>query len=213
MLVLCSNGLSSKKLLDYSARKFSGCKTAALVVTADNVYKENNRNVERCLFELKELGLSAEIFDLDKQQAELLKEYDVVEFIGGNPFYLLNAIKESKAEDVLKFIADKKVLIGWSAAAFVFGPTLELVNRYSPELNYMKQNDMNGISLTCTEVLPHYGSFKKKFERFEEKCREYEKEKDIHVIRINDGDGVFIDGTKKIIVRKSVVDNLILGFK
>lgn len=201
MLVLCSNGLSSKKLLNYLGKKTKSCKTAALVVTADNVYKENNRNVKRCVEELETLGLSADIFDLDKQPAELLAEYDVVEFIGGNPFYLLNSIRESKAENILRFIADKKILIGWSAAAFVFGPTLKLVNRYSPELNFLKLNDLSGISLTDKEVLSHYSSFKKKFERFEERCREYEKEYEVNVIRINDGEGVFIDGDKTVMVK------------
>ena len=38
MLVLCSNGLSSKEMLSYIRDKVSACKTAALVVTADNEY-------------------------------------------------------------------------------------------------------------------------------------------------------------------------------
>ena len=42
MLVLCSNGLSSKKIKEYISEKSVSCKTAALVVTADNEYKENN---------------------------------------------------------------------------------------------------------------------------------------------------------------------------
>lgn len=41
MLVLCSNGLSSEKILAYTKDKVCTCKTAALVVTADNEYKEN----------------------------------------------------------------------------------------------------------------------------------------------------------------------------
>ncbi len=207
MLILCSNGLSSKKLIKHALKITSDCKTAALVVTADNIYKENNRNVKRCLEELKSLGLSSDIFDLDNQPADLLADYDVVEFIGGNPFYLLNSIRENNAEDTLRFIADNKILIGWSAAAFVFGPTLELVNRYSPELNFLNLDNLNGISLTETEVLSHYNTFKKKFDRFEEICREYEKQYGVSVIRINDGDGVFIDGNIIKTVKKSVFES------
>ena len=40
MLVLCSNGLSSKEILAYTREKVNYCKTAVLVVTADNEYKE-----------------------------------------------------------------------------------------------------------------------------------------------------------------------------
>ena len=193
MLVLCSNGLSSKILLETISSKIVGCKTAALVVTADNEYKERNYHVPRAIAELEALNLRVDIFDLDKQAADLLLNYDVVEFIGGNPYYLLRSIRENNAFEILKDISANKILIGWSAAAFVFGPTLELVNCYSPEMNFMGLTDLSALSLTNIQVLPHYSKFLTRFEQFEEKCRAYEKQRNVNVIRINDGDGVFID--------------------
>ena len=193
MLVLCSNGLSSKKIKEYISEKSVSCKTAALVVTADNEYKENNYHVSRCVEELESLGLSVDTFDLDKQPADLLLDYDVVEFIGGNPYYLLHSIRVNNAEEILRKIATNKILVGWSAAAFVFSPTLELVNSYSPEMNFLGLTDLKGLSLTNIQVLPHYSKFLKKIERFEEKCCIYEEKYNVNVIRINDGDGVFID--------------------
>ena len=194
MLVLCSNGLSSETLLARTGEQTAGCKTAALVVTADNEYKESNYHVPRCVSELQELNLHVDVFDLDHQSASLLLNYDVVEFIGGNPYYLLHSIQEHNAADVLRKIATDKILIGWSAAAFAFGPTLELVNRYSSEMNFLGLTDLNGISLTEVQVLPHYSKYLTRFEQFEEKCCIYEKEHHVNVIRLNDGDGVFIDG-------------------
>lgn len=194
MLVLCSNGLSSKILLETISSKIVGCKTAALVVTADNEYKENNYHVPRCTSELEALNLSVDFFDLDMQPAELLLNYDVVEFIGGNPYYLLHSIRENNAFEILKDISANKILIGWSAAAFVFGPTLDLVNCYSPEMNFIGLTDLRALSLTNIQVLPHYSKFLTRFEQFEEKCRAYEKQHNVNVIRINDGDGVFFDG-------------------
>lgn len=193
MLVLCSNGLSSEKLLAQLKEKTAGCKTAALVVTADNVYKESNYHVPRCVSELQALNLRVDIFDLDHQSAALLLDYDVVEFIGGNPYYLLHSIREHNAADILRKIATGKILIGWSAAAFVFGPTLELVNRYSPEMNFLGLTDLSGLAITNIQVLPHYSKFLTRFEQFEETCCIYEKEHHVDVIRLNDGDGVFID--------------------
>lgn len=200
MLILCSNGLSSKPLLLHMQNNISDCKSAALVVTADNEYKEKNYHVNRCVKELAELNLSVDIFDLDKQPAEQLFNYDVVEFIGGNPFYLLNSIRENHAEIILQELAQKKILIGWSAAAFVFSPTLELVNCYSPEMNFLKLSDLKGLALTNVEILPHYSKFIKRFEHFEEICCRYEKENHTNVIRINDGEAVFIDGEKVTII-------------
>ena len=40
------------------------------------------------------------------------------------------------------------------AAAFALGPTLELVNRYSPEMNFLGLTDLHGLSLTEVQVLP-----------------------------------------------------------
>ena len=201
MLLLCSNGLSSEKLLGHVRLAAAGCKTAALVVTADNEYKERNYHVSRCIDELQSLGLRAVTFDLDSQSAGLLLEYDVVEFIGGNPFYLLHAIRRSGAEPVLRQIAETKLLIGWSAAAFVFGPSLELASRYSPEMNFLRLTDLTGLTLTDVEVLPHYSKFLNRIPRFEETCRAYEVERHITVIRLDDGDGVWLDGNGRPLSR------------
>ena len=194
MLVLCSNGLSSNALISRVREKLCDCKTAALVVTADNEYKENNYHVQRCIAELESLNLKVDLFDLDKQAAEELLSYDVVEFIGGNPYYLLQAIRNSHAEPVLRDIANNKILIGWSAAVFVFSPTLELVNRYTPEMNFMNLTDLTALGLTDIEVLPHYNKFLKRFEQFEEQCLAYEEEHRVKVIRLNDGEGIIING-------------------
>ncbi len=198
MLILCSNGLSSERLRTCIRSKMVGCRTSALVVTADPEYKENNYHVPRCVSELQALNLTVDIFDLDKQPADLLLNYDVVEFIGGNPYYLLDSIRKTDSIEILRKIATTKILIGWSAAAFVFGPTLELVNRYSPEMNFVGLTDLSGLSLTDIQVLPHYSKFLSRLNHFEEICRVYEKEHNINIIRINDGDGVLIDSDSYI---------------
>lgn len=201
MLILCSNGLSSKNLQECVQQQLAGCKSAALIVTADNVYKEHNYHVPRCIKELETLGLSVNILDLDKDPPETLLNHDVVEFIGGNPFYLLHSIRACHAEAVLQTIADKKLLIGWSAAAFVFGPTLELVNTYSPEMNFLNLKDLHALAITDVEVLPHYGKFSSLFDRFEERCCEYETSRKVNVIRLNDGDGFFVSHSAHFLIR------------
>ena len=192
MLLLCSNGLSSKTLLTEMGARLHNCKSAALVVTADPIYKENNYHVPRCISELKSLGVRVDTFDLDRQTPDQLMNYDVVEFIGGNPYYLLDAVRRTGSSEILLNLSLHKVLIGWSAAAFVFGPTLALVDRYSPEMNTFGLEDLNGLSLTSHMVLPHYDRFLRKFDHFEEICQSFENEFQVNVIRMNDGDGVFI---------------------
>jgi len=202
MLILCSNGLSSPALQAHVRPCLTDCKKAALVVTADNEYKAQNYHVPRCTQELEAFHLAVDIFDLDSDAPELLLHYDVVEFIGGNPFYLLHSIRSHHAEEILQTLAMEKVLIGWSAAAFVFGPTLELVNTYSPEMNFIRLSDLTALALTDTEVLPHYSKFCSRFDRFEERCREYEQAHGVQVIRLNDGDGLCIDNATQELVRR-----------
>ena len=148
-----------------------------------------------------QLGLTVDIIDIDAAEAKKLLKYDVIEFIGGNPFYLIDSVRKTQAEDILRTISKEKILIGWSAAAFVFGPSLLLVNEYSPEMNIAGIEDLNGLHLTNAEVLPHYSRFISRFERFEERCAAYEKEHHTNVIRLNDGDGLFIDGENQLLIK------------
>ena len=201
MLILCSNGLSSPILQAHIKQYLTDCKTASLVVTADNEYKELNYHVPRCKKELEALNLTVDIFDLDKDAPALLLNYDVVEFIGGNPFYLLHSIRSHRAEEILQTLAAEKVLIGWSAAAFVFGPTLELVNSYSPEMNFMGLSKLTALALTNTEVLPHHSKFCSRFNWFEDRCQKYEQTHNVKVVRLNDGDGLCIDHAAQTLVR------------
>ena len=55
MLLLCSNGLTSSALPDALAPHTARCKTAALVVTADDQYKAANHHVPRCIEDLRRL--------------------------------------------------------------------------------------------------------------------------------------------------------------
>ena len=202
MLLLCSNGLSSDPLLEALRPRIGKCKKAALVVTADNEYKEKNYHVSRCVYELESLKLSVDLFDLDTQPAHQLLNYDVVEFIGGNPYYLLHSIRSHEAEEILRKIASERILIGWSAAAFVFGPTLELVNRYSPEMNFLGLTDLSALALTGIQVLPHYHKFMGRFPNLEETCKAYEMAYGVDVVRLDDGDGILIDQRETVVIRK-----------
>ena len=189
MIVLTSNGLSGERLMTEMKKHINGGK-AAVVVTADNVYKEKNYHVERLTKELQALGLSVECFDFDCQSPAELAEYDVVELIGGNPYYLLHSIRTNGFASVLGDFAANKYIIGCSAGALVLTPSLELIDKYSPEMNTIPLDDLSACHLTDVQILPHYSKFIHKFEYFEERCRQYEVENGCSVIRLNDGEGV-----------------------
>ena len=69
MIALLSNGITSEALKNALSKYINTLSSAAVVVTADNEYKERNYHVPREINELKEFGLSVDTFDLDTQDA------------------------------------------------------------------------------------------------------------------------------------------------
>lgn len=192
MIIMTSDGLSSGRLMQ-EAKRYVRPGRAALVVTADPVYKERNYHVPRLTRELEALGLSVELFDFDTQMPQDLSEYGVVEMIGGNPYYLLNAILTRGFKAALTELAQERCLIGCSAGSVVMTPTLKLIDQYSPEMNLVGLENLTALGLTDVQILPHYSKFLARYEHFEAKCAQYERENQCSVIRLNDGEAVIID--------------------
>ncbi len=177
MIILTSNGLSSDKLLNEVKKHILvDMKKAALIVTADEIYKEKNRHVLRLTNELKSIGLSVDYFDIDYQNPELLENYDVIELIGGNPYYLLNSLNISNAKRILKKLSKTKIIIGCSAGSLVLQSSIDIIDMYSPEMNQtIKLQDFTTLDLVDVVILPHYNRFIKKYKDFEKIARQYEK--------------------------------------
>ncbi|MBQ8404515.1 MAG: Type 1 glutamine amidotransferase-like domain-containing protein [Clostridia bacterium] len=200
MLILTSNGLTSEILLN-SARKYINGGKAALIVTADNEYKEKNHNVPHLSCELAALGLEVELFDFDKQTPAELEKYDVAEMIGGNPYYLLHSIRKNGFVKILSDFAENKCLIGSSAGSLVMTPSIDLVDMFSPEMNIVNLNDLSACNLTDIRIVPHYSKFIARFDGLEEKCVQYEKANACKLIRLEDGEAVIVRQEKTEIIR------------
>ena len=201
MIALLSNGITSEALRNALREYIAPLSSAAVVVTADNEYKERNYHVSRVVDALEEYGLSVDTFDLDTQDASELLKYDVVEFIGGNPYYLLNSIYVHNASAVIKQLAEERVLLGWSAGAMVFTPSIEIVDKLTPEINIVPLDDLEGLCLTNTHLIPHYNKFLKRFDKLEDICKAYEQDHNCSVVRLNDGDGIIIDNGIETLIK------------
>lgn len=190
MILLCSNGLTSQVLLKEAGKFCSPGAKAALVVTADPVYKEKNYHVARSVQQLEYLGCQVDIFDFDTMPAETLLSYQVVEMIGGNPYYLLASIRAHSGESVLRKIAEKGLLIGWSAGAVVLGPTFAVADCFISHLREnVRLDNQECLGITDVQILPHYSQQGD----MEAICQAYEKRNHCSVIRLYDGEGVLVD--------------------
>ena len=203
MIILTSNGLSSEKLLNETQKYVSQNMKAAIVTPASVGYKEKDWHVPRLRNELDQIGVTATCFDFEFDSPEILFHYDLVEIIGGNPFYLLNQVRLRDAKNIFSEIAKNKILIGISAGSIVLQKSIDLIAQYSPEMNNdIQLKDLTGLALTNIEILPHYQRYLSRFDRFEERAKEYEQSNNCSVIRLNDGEGIFIsDGIMSELMR------------
>ena len=107
--------------------------------------------------ELKELGYQVTFLDIKGKSREELKNFmfdkDVLWVRGGNSYYLLKYLKESKFDEVIKdFIASGKPYIGVSAGSYIICPTIEL----STEENKVDLNDLSALGIVPFLIKAHY---------------------------------------------------------
>lgn len=53
-------------------------------------------------------------------------------------------------------------------------------------------SDFKRFGITNLQILPHYSRFIGRFENFEERAKQFEVDNNCNVIRIDDGQGIFI---------------------
>ena len=201
MLLLCSDGITSVSLMNVIKEIPFPKRRAAIVVTADRDAKKQHPHLPRISSFFKQEGFQVDILDLDVNTEQDLRPYDLIEFVGGNPFYLLKQMKQLSLREVLHqlVIADNTLLIGWSAGALVMQRNLHLVAQLTPDMNDVGLTDLEGLGLTDIEIMPHYSSFLNRYDNLEEICRNYEISNQCEVIRLNDQEGILIGNAIKMI--------------
>ena len=194
MVVLTSNGLTSNKLIKEIKPYMKNLQKAVIITTASFPYKENDKHIPLITKELKNLGLSVDYFDFDTDEPELLLQYDVIEINGGNPFYLLAAIKKANAETLIKRISKEKLLIGISAGSIIMQKDMNLIAEFTPEMNdTVNLPDFSALGIVDVQIIPHYHRFIHRFDRFEQRIKKYELDNNCSVLRMDDGDGLFVE--------------------
>ncbi len=201
MLLLCSDGITSDSLMNAVKEIPFQKRKAAIVVTADRDAKKQHPHLPRISSFFKQEGFQVDILDLDDDSEQDLRPYDLIEFVGGNPFYLLKQMKQLPLREILHqlAIADNALLIGWSAGALVMQRNLHLVAQLTPDMNDVGLSDLEGFGLTEVDIMPHYSSFLNRYDNLEEVCRNYEITNQCEVIRLNDKEGILIGDTIKMI--------------
>lgn len=193
MLLLTSNGLSSEALrAELYARFPTVGASAAIVTTASADYKAQDWHIPRLTDELNSLGCDAVCFDLDVQPPEELAVFDVIEFLGGNPYYLVRSMRNCHCRSVLQALLQTHLLIGISAGSLALERTIDIIDCFEPQMNDgIGLTDLTGMGLTDLQILPHYIRFQTRYPHLDQIIAEYEDKHHCQLLKLNDGQGVF----------------------
>lgn len=171
-------------------------KRAIFIPTAGDPY-ENQDFVEADKLALQRYGI--EVVDLDlknKSECEvrqLIMGADIVLVAGGDTFYLMEKLRESGADKVIKdFINDGGIYVGSSAGSIVCCPTIEGAEEFDNPGLAPNLKNFNGMNIFNEVVIPHTHK-EKYFERVKRASDKLESQGH-KVNKLTDDDVLFYDG-------------------
>lgn len=201
-LFLTSIGLENHKLIKPFQKLFTKSLAEAKVFVISTIKTKRNHYhlnlVKKGLMLAKIKKSNIKIFNVEnKISYPKVREFDCIYFCGGNTFYLLNKIRQTGFDKIIKkFIKEpNKVYLGVSAGSIISGPNIEIAGWGSEgDPNEVALKNLNGLNLTNVAIFPHFkNKLKKEVIVFRKKVK-------YKVITLTDKQAISISGkTKKFI--------------
>lgn len=187
--------VSMAKIIKHEGRDFAG-KKAIFIPTAGDPY-DNKDFVEADRIALEKYGLDIVEMDIkNKNEEEIRKAIvgaGIVLVAGGDTFYLMEKLKESGADKVIKdFIENNGIYIGSSAGSIICCPTIEGAEEFDNPNLAKGLNNFDGMGVFKDAIIPH-AQKEKYFERIRRATERLES-KGYKVYPLTDDDILFFDG-------------------
>ena len=195
-LFLISSNLALPHFTTVVSHLARGAKRAAVVTTAEPKLKERNRNAVLARDTLLAVGVPAvEFFDFDKQPCAGLAAFDLVYLAGGNPYYLLQRVRDTGADAVIEEIVEAgRPIIGSSAGALLLGRSLNVVPVFDTSVPDLGCKDTDALRLVPLTVLPHTNRWKARFADYAARVATARVLCRSEILEITDDEGLLIDG-------------------
>lgn len=189
------------KIIEHEGRDFVG-KKAIFIPTAGDPY-DNKDFIEADKNALEKYGLDVVKIDVkNKDEEEIRKAIDgadVVLVAGGDTFYLMEKLKESGADKVIKeFIEKDGIYIGSSAGSIVCCPTIEGAEEFDDPRLAPELDNFDGMGVFKDVIIPHTHK-EKYFERVKRATKKLES-KGYKVHLLTDDDVLFFDGVSCVVL-------------
>ena len=193
--------VSMTKIIKHEGRDFVG-KKAIFIPTAGDPY-DNKDFVEADRIALEKYGLDVVEMDIkNKNEEEIRKAIvgaDIVLVAGGDTFYLMEKLKESRADKIIKeFVERGGIYIGSSAGSIICCPTIEGAEEFDNPNLAKELDNFDGMGVFKDVIIPHTQK-EKYFERIRRATERLES-KGYKVHHLTDDDVLFFDGYSYIIL-------------
>lgn len=139
-------------------------KSAVLIPTAAKAERGNSIYIRKQRRVLEKLGLNICLLDISVAESNeitaKLQNSDIIYIGGGNTFYLLQELKRSGADKLIKKqVLLGKAYIGESAGAVVAAPCIDYIEDMDKRNAAPNLRDCSALDLVDFYTLPHMNSF------------------------------------------------------
>lgn len=158
-LLLTSTGLTHPEIiqafLEFVEKLPKKIKIAFVSTAARS--KEELSFVEESINELTDLGIENILsIDVNRVSPKEILICDAMYVCGGNTFYLLNEVRCSGFDKIIKqFINSNKLYVGVSAGSILVTPTIEIAQVEPADPNDVGISDLTGLNIVGFEISPH----------------------------------------------------------
>lgn len=166
----------------------------AWIITASKT-KENSRFLNWDLQEFLKIGITPQIYDINNRTLEQIEEdlsdIDIIFMEGGNTFYLLKSIKESKYDVFLnEWVRSNKPYVGVSAGSYITCPTIEMATWKHADRDMHGLDDLTGLNWVEFLLTVHYD------EKYRDSIQKGKSNTDLELKVLKDGQALLIQNNK-----------------
>lgn len=196
-ILLTATGFSTKAVVNVFLEELAihqryPAELNVCIVTTAAKERGNNCYVKKTINQFLKMGFlrgQVTLFDFANDPLAILSRAQVVYLNGGNPYELLAEIRKAKGDFAFRKLKEQEAfLIGTSAGAMVLGPTIAVVEEFTPKMNHPQLTDFTGLKLTDTAVFPHYDRDDLFGDNIEKRLSKFEKAHDLQLFRLKDGE-------------------------
>lgn len=132
-----------------------------------------------------------DIIEINKENVTNILNYDVIYGMGGNPMILNDDLYESNFKQYIVPFLKTGIYIGESAGSIVLCDNIKWVCDIKKGLNPrydIPPKHYEGLGLVEQRIFPHYSRVS---QEMKQRTEEYEKQNQIEITRLNDGEFIW----------------------